>query len=772
MKRQNFNMGYTFMPAKNSNSWWLSEKSIPVNLPHDWSITLPRDKNSLSGACSAFAVGGVCVYEKKFTACDSWSDQCVMLEFDGAYQHTNVHFNGQLLCLHPYGYTAFHVDLTPYLRFDGENTLAITVNNGALPNSRWYSGSGIYRDVTLLTAPKTHIAPWGVFVTTPKVSRELSTVRVETTVQGGGDVIVRQTLTGPKGQGIATIQTPCVLEGEGKVTHEMPVPNAHLWSVETPHLYTLTTELLQDEKVIDSHTTAVGIRAIELSAKDGLRINGQSVLLKGGCVHHDNGLLGSASYPRSEARRVELLKASGYNAIRCAHNPPSTAFLDACDRLGMLVMDEAFDCWREGKNPNDYHVHFEDWWQRDMSSMVLRDRNHPSIIFWSTGNEIIERDGRSNGYELSKQLADFIRTLDATRPITNALCGIPKEPSDEGTDYWAKKTTPFTTALDFVGYNYLLDRYENDGKLFPERIICGTESFPIQALENWEKVETLPYVIGDFVWTSLDYLGESGIGHVWYDENRAFLGEYPWHQAFCGDIDICGFKRPQSYYRDLVWGVSNTPFIAVHPPQHHDKTPNIARWGWPDVQNCWTWNGYEQKPVTVDVYAVGDEVELLKNGVSLGKQPSGRAHRLTATFETTYESGELIAICYENSKEISRSVLKTAGVPATIRLTADRQTLDAIYGDLAFVTVELFDAKGNPAHHAANQIFLSANGQGELLAVGNGDPKSEELYVGNTRKAHEGRLMATVRTKGEVGEITLTAQAEGLQSATIHLQAK
>ncbi len=428
----------------------------------------------------------------------------------------------------------------------------------------------------------------------------------------------------------------------------------------------------------------------------------------------------------------------------------------------MLVIDEAFDCRREGKNPNDYSVAFAHWWREDLTSMILRDRNHPSVIMWSTGNEIVERDGRSDGYAYARTLADHVRSIDPSRPVTSALCGVRHDTDAVGLeanvattagerDYWRDVTTAFAEPLDVVGYNYLLDRYENDGLKFPGRVICGEETFPKDAFEYWQATERYPYVIGDFVWTAIDYLGEAGIGHVRYNGETGFLGEYPWHQAFCGDIDICGFKRPQSYYRDCVWGIAGAPYIAVYNPKHYGKNAAVSRWGWPDVVSSWTWPGYEDKPIAVDVYGTDDEIELLLDGVSFGRKPAGKANRYTASFELTYAPGELVAIGYSSGAERSRSVLRTAGPPAAIRLTPDRLELGPVFGDLSYVTVELVDADGSVVHCATDTVYFTARGAGRLIGVGNGNPVSEDLYVGNARRVHEGRAMVVLRAEGEPG---------------------
>jgi beta-galactosidase len=494
---------------------------------------------------------------------------------------------------------------------------------------------------------------------------------------------------------------------------------------------------------------------------------------------------------------VELLKASGFNAVRCAHNPPAPAFLDACDRLGMLVIDESFDCWRMGKQPYDYHLYFEDWWQRDTESMVKRDRNHPSIILWSIGNEIRECSGISEGYTWARKQADFIRALDPTRWVTSALAlpwdpklmdsGVnivdyldatsPKShgfaPTDPATDYAGNVTRPFAEALDVVGYNYVYRRYGFDRAYFPGRVLIGTETFPYAAYETWKETERQPHVIGDFVWTAWDYLGESGIGKVDIDTLVPFFmaNVWPYHIANCGDIDICGNKRPQSYFRDLLWGVRNAPFIGVLEPQLHGKKLKFTRWGWEPVFDSWTYPGQEGKQTRVDVYSIDDEVELLINGVSVGREPAGDARKNKASFEVTYQPGTIEAIGYRDGKEVNRTRLETAGAPAALRLTADRSEIRCQYGDLSYVTVEIVDERGRVVKYAEPEISFEVTGVGRLLAVGTANPASEELYVGTTRKAWQGRMMAVVCSIGQAGEIVLKAGTDVDTTAEIRLNA-
>ena len=786
MKTVNFDRSWLFRRSRTAQGWGQQPEGMLVDLPHDFSIIQERDPHTPAGGSNGFFPGGVGIYEKTFTMDPAWDGKRILLQFDGVYMNATVKVNQQIVGKHPYGYTSFHCAITPHLGSDAENTITVTVNNGALPNTRWYSGSGIYRHVWLLVGGPVHIAPWGVFVTTPNVSAGVSDVSVVTNLQTQGQYrgpcVLRTTILDSEGQPLAAQET-AVAEHDlpTEVSQTFKVTEPQLWTLDTPSMYTVQSQVLVNEEIVDTVTTPFGIRSVTIDPVNGFQLNGESILLKGGCVHHDCGVLGAAAYDRAEERKVELLQASGFNAVRCAHNPPSPAFLDACDRLGMLVINEAFDCWQESKNVNDYGVVFETWWQEDIASMVRRDRNHPSVIMWSTGNEILERDGRNDGYRYARQLAESVRQLDPTRAITNGLCGLWYDPEASGLaanlanqdhddkDHWGALTAPFAEPLDVVGYNYLRHRYAEDAEKFPGRIICGTETFPKEAFEYWEATETLPHVIGDFVWTSWDYLGEAGIGHVWYDGQKGFLGDYPWHQAYCGDLDICGFKRPQSYYRDCVWGIAQQPYLAVYKPEHHGKDADISAWGWPDVVHSWTWPGWEQQPTTVDVYCVDDEVELLVNGRSLGRKPAGKAQRYTASFDVVYEPGVLTAVGYQQNQEVSRSQLVTASTPTRIQLTPDRTQLRAEYGDLAFVTVELLDEAGHIVDNADEQLFFTASGVGSVVAVGNGDPVSEEMYVGSSRKVHQGRALVVLRTSGEAGGLSLNVSAEGIPAAELQL---
>lgn len=748
-------------------------RSIPgdrvVDLPHDFSMELPRRADAPGGNYMGFFQGGIGLYERDLPLPANWKDKRVYLEFEGVYQQASVKVNSHMVCRRPNGYVSFICDVTEQLLNQGENTLQVIADNRAQPNSRWYSGSGIYRHVWMHLGNRAgHISPYGLYGYTRSADDQEATLCVQATLADAAEnakVVFR--LIDTQGDIAAEGSAPCKA---GTAQTELRILCPKLWLPESPNLYTLQAKVISGEKFTDTQEIRLGIRTLTFDSTRGMCINGRPYKMKGGCVHHDCGILGAASYDDAEYRKVQLLKACGYNAVRCSHNPPAPSFLDACDELGMLVIDEAFDSWRECKslNTQDYSVFFEDWWERDLRSMVLRDRNHPSIVLWSTGNEIIERDGRSGGYKLAQQLAQTIRRYDESRGITNGMCGFwGEEVIADLEDQFGAVTEKFIEPLDVAGYNYLLERYEGDHVKYPDRVICCTESYSTKVQEYWEAVERYPWVIGDFVWTAQDYFGEAGCGRVVYQAPREHRGPWPWHQAWCGDLDICGKKRPQSFFRDCVWGLANEPYIVVYDPARFGQTQLRSPWAWPDVFHSWTWPGMEGHSIAVDVYACEDEVELLLNGCSLGRQPAGRQHGYTAHFEGIYAPGVLEAIGYRAGKAVSRSAIETASPPCHLRLEAEATSLTAEKGRLVYIHVTVEDEQGRLVPYADPQLYFSACGGAKIAAVGTADPVSTESYRGMTRRAHQGRAMVVLESTGAPEDAYLTVMAEGYPSAQI-----
>ncbi|HUI56564.1 MAG TPA: glycoside hydrolase family 2 TIM barrel-domain containing protein [Bryobacteraceae bacterium] len=741
-----------------------------VDFPHDWSIEGKIDPTNPMGSSGGFFPAGVGWYRRVFTVPSAWNGKRVSVEFEGVYMNATVYINGHDLGTHPYGYTTFFHDLTPHLKAGANNVLAVRVDQSKHRNSRWYSGSGIYRHVWLHSTDALHVAPWGAFVTTPEADAGRARVLVKTKIANESgepsDLALQTVIYAGSGAaaGRANSNAAANREDSVEVSQEIIVDKPALWTPDAPNLYRAVTRIMRNGRAIDEVSTTFGIRSIEWSADKGFLLNGKPVKMCGGCVHHDHGPLGAAVFDRADERRIQILKDSGFNAIRTAHNPPSPALLDACDRLGMLVMEESFDCWSKGKNPFDYSVSFKDWWQRDIDAMVLRDRNHPSVVMWSIGNEVPER-GEPLGAEEAKMIADYVRTLDKTRPITSALNFILGRWSD---------TDGYYSALDIAGYNYNLNNHAEDHKRVPSRVMACTESYPQSTFDYWTMVDKSPYIIGDFVWTAIDYLGESGLGRWYYrdpkDTSREGYGApYPYHGADCGDIDICGNRKAIARYRNIVWNRGEKLFLGVRQAPPEGKELRVTRWGvWP-VYASWTWPGMEGKPLEVEAYSRGEAVRLYLNDQLIGEKPTTPAEKFKTNFSVPYAPGVLRAVAVEGGKPIAESVLKTAGEPVQVRLTADRQSLRADGQDLSFITVEAVDRHGQPNPNAEHQVTFDLKGQGILAAVGNADLTSEEPYQGNQRRLFQGKALVVVRSSRTPGALTITATARGLRGGTTRL---
>jgi len=720
---------------------------------------------SQGGHFTGYTVGGVGWYRKHFTVNET--NKLVAVRFDGVYMNAEVWINGHRLGEQPHGYTSFEFDLTPYINSAGqENVLAVRVRNEGR-NSRWYSGSGIYRHVWLTVREPVHIPTWGVFVTTPEVSSNKAVVNVSSEVRNAGasdaEAIVRVSVMDDSGEIVGTDASRLALP-PGKatlITQHVTVLSPRLWSSEAPNLYSARVEIVMNEQTADVVSELFGIRKIEFDAEHGFRLNGEPTLLKGGNVHHDNGPLGSMAIDRAEERKVELLKANGFNAVRTSHNPPSPAFLKACDRLGMVAIVEAFDQWNESKenNQQDYHRFFNDWWERDIASMVRRDRNHPSVIMWSIGNEIPEQ---FRAGDTGMRLREAVLLHDTTRPVTQAIC------NDWGrvTRNWNTLSDPAFVHLDVAGYNYLPEKYESDHARHPERVMYGSESYPKDALLYWSYVERHPYVIGDFVWSAMDYLGEAGIAHALLsNEPNSFFMSWPWFNAWCGDLDLCGFKKPQSYYRDVVWHRSPIE-MAVQAPIPPDLTETMSSWAWPNESRCWNWSGHEGTPLQVSVYSRCEKVRLTLNDRVIGEQTISEATQFTARFDVPYDPGELSAYGLIDGKVMAQTTLKTTGMPKKVKLAVDRTSIRADRNDLSYVTVEVVDADGQRVPDATIPVRISVSGKGELVGHASAVPNEPASFREPMRTTFEGRCLAILRPTGETGDISLRVEAEGLEPAT------
>ncbi len=787
-------------PGYNDASW------RTVNLPHDWSIEdLPNQKegevqgpftkNSAGKAATGFTEGGVGWYRKYFTLNNSEGKRPCLL-FDGVYMNADVWLNGHKLGNHPYGYTSFYYDLTAYLKPAGKvNVVAVCVKNIG-KTSRWYSGSGIYRHVWLFTLNPVHTKIWGNYITTPQVSTDKAQVSMKSSVENNLSVKktigVKVELIDPAGRVVSAHRQSLTIPANGSadITQILTVADPKLWSLENPALYKARVTLLAANQAIDQSITPFGIRSLKFDGQKGLLLNGEVIKLKGGCVHNDLGPLGAACIDRAEDRKVELLKRAGYNAIRLSHNPPSPEFLNACDRHGMLVLDEAFDMWEKAKNPEDYHLYFKDWSQRDLESIMLRDRNHPSVIMWSIGNEIYEAPD-SSGYRNAKRLADEVHRLDPTRPVTDAIVFLPPYTKKPWTDY-----EPHVANLDVDGYNYFLDRspffqrdsatlhrFETERAKHPEKLYMSTEYFPSGALENWDETEKYPWFLGGFCWTAMDYIGEAGIGRpLLFPETQKlpvglmatgffYRDSWPVFNADCGDLDLIGNPKAASYYKNVVW--RNSPIeLLVHRPIPAGMKEFVAPWGFPDELKSWTWPGQEGKMMQVDVYSRSKTVKLEQNGKLIAEQaiPEGS---VTATFRVPYQPGTLVAIGLNDENETGSSTLSTAGKPAAIRLVADRASIKADANDLSYVSVEIVDDKGNIVPSIDDQqINFQITGGATIAGVGNGNPADMSSFQQDHKKVFEGRALLIVRPKGVKGSAVVMATASGLKPGYLQIALK
>ncbi len=746
-----------------------------IDLPHDWSLedipgtSSPFDREAIGQVSAGFTAGGTGWYRKTFDVPETQKTRRTVVQFDGVYMNAEVWINGVSLGSHPYGYTSFWYDVTDKLKYGSRNVLAVKVRNEG-ENSRWYSGSGIYRHVWLRILDPVHVAQWGTAITTADVSAASAKVRVQTRVDNGTGsavtVAVTTRIVAPGGAEVGRTSSEQSIGANGttSVEQEVLVRNPALWSTESPSLYRAVSEVRSSGQLRDDVETPFGIRSISFDVTRGFELNGKPMKLKGGCIHHDNGPLGARSYDRAEERRVELLKAAGFNAIRSAHNPPAPALLAAADRLGMLVIDEAFDMWRDAKNPHDYSLFFDEWWQKDVESMILRDRNHPSVIAWSIGNEVPGMD-TPRVVETARTLAAFVTKTDPTRPVLAAVNNL------------NPKKDPFFAALDVAGYNYGSGGdhrkeaiFKTDHARVPSRIMIQTESYPLEAFQSWMDALDHPWVLGDFVWTAFDYIGESSIGWRGYWQEQSF---FPWNLAFCGDIDICGWKRPQSYYRDALWKENQLSIWVTPPKPSFEENPNRqswSKWHWFDVVPDWNWSGHESRPLRVDVYSSCEEAELLLNGKPLGRKRTDRASRFTATWDVPYQPGELKAIGYRGGKQVSSTVLKTARDVSEIAVAADRDRITADGQDLSYVTVELRDASGTRHPKAEHPVAFKVDGPGTIVGVGNANPVSLESYQRPERKAWQGRALAIVRSGNAPGDIRLRVKSPGLPDKEITIR--
>lgn len=825
MKRQDFNRNWTVqklvsdLTESTLGNAEVCEK-LSVTLPHDAMIFETRDAKNPSGGACGFYKGGDYEYSKSFYVDEADANQTFILEFEGIYNRGYIFVNGALAGSVQYGYTGIFVDITPYLHFGAENLITVKAINSDVPNSRWYTGSGIYRPVFLYQGGNIRIDANGFRISTPEVSRELAAVKVETLLRYDAKirktVEVKSEILNSEGCTVAEEVSRVSLFEQSETLHtqRIYVKEPALWSDRMPNLYSCKVTVLEGEKVLDTAESTFGIRKLELNPTDGLKINGERILLRGGCIHHDNGPLGAATFDRAEERRIELLKEAGFNSVRISHNSSSKALLDECDRLGMLVMEESYDTWTQSKSQYDSALVFAEHWEKNLEDIVRKDFNHPSVFMYSIGNEITDLQTQ-DGAKWSRRLAEKMRALDSTRYVTNAVNGMiavlvdlpkvlvdlgmltpeqlqamsePQEGEPSGGDINDLMTAllgqmnhlsthPLVEerlnesygTLDLIGLNYMRGAYDKMAEKH-NRVFYGSETLPPDIDLNWKKVKEFSSCIGDYTWTAWDYIGEAGVGIVTYNDALVFKKPYPAYLAYCGDLDITGYRRPASYYREIVFGRRQTPYIAVQLPAHYGENAMCTPWVTPETVSSWTWSGYEGKGCKVEVYSDAPEVELFINEKSVGKLPAGEENRFRAVFDTIYEPGSIRAEAHYTDGRREEVSLKTAEDAVSLAVESDRKEIAA--DDLAYVTIELKDASGVLHTAADRKVKIHAEGVGHIQGFGSADPLSEENFFNYERTTYYGRALAVVRAGEAEGTIKLHAEAEGVEPVLIEIQVK
>ena len=807
-RRVDFTTGWTFnlgddesasAPDYDDSGW------RKLNLPHDWAIEGDFSKDNPSGTGGGALPGGIGWYRKVFTVDKADLGKRLYIDFDGVYMNSTVYINGHKLGTRPYGYISFSYDLTPYINWDGKNVVAVRVDNAEQPNSRWYSGCGIYRNVWLTRVSPVHVAQWGTFVTAENVSENGALLKIHTKVQYDADstettqVTLLSQLLDASGKVVGEATSDVELQaGTSKdIPQEITVVNPQLWNLENPYLYKVKTVLSQNGQTVDTYYTNTGIRTFSFDVEKGFVLNGKQVKINGVCMHHDLGCLGAAINTRAIERQLEILKEMGCNGIRCSHNPPAPELLDLCDRMGFIVMDETFDMWRKRKTAHDYSRYFDEWHERDLTDLVVRDRNHPSIFMWSIGNEVLEQwsDAKADTLSLAeanlilnfghsedmlakegemsvnslltKKLADMVRALDPTRPITSGC----NEPNPNNHLFRSG-------ALDIIGFNYHHEWFAGVPENFPGKPFLVTESvsglmtrgyyrmnsdsmyiwpkrwdipffdesFSCSSYDNchvpwgstheetWRLVKNSDFISGQYIWTGFDYIGEP-TPYGW-----------PARSSYFGIVDLAGFPKDVYYMYQSEWRPDKT---VLHLFPH---------WNWEPGQTIDLWAYYNN----------ADEVELFINGKSQGVRSKGKDD-LHVCWRVTFEPGTVKAVSRKDGKVVAEQEIHTAGEPAQVRLTPDRASIHADGRDLSFVTVEILDKDGNLCPNADNEVTFDVQGDGFIAGVDNGSPISMERFKANHRKAFYGKCLVVIQNNGKSGNIILTATVDGLEKDNVSI---
>lgn len=777
MKKKNFNKGWEF--CLNDGKDWDArfESEYMVDLPYDFSIIQERSKDAPSNAHGGFFRCGVGKYRKTFKA---KKGKKYFFMCDGSFGISDVFVNSSIALTNKYGYNSFFVDITSYLRYDKENELLIRVNNSLQPNSRWYSGSGIYRDTYLCECEEQYIHPFGTLVSTQYVYPDVAYMNAEVSVYSNkkaDGVVEFEVFEDKKRTSVARFSKHVVLDnGENKINAKFQIENPKIWDIDSPSMYKIKTKLTVNG-ASDEDESPFGIRTINIDSKRGVMLNGRSIKLRGGCIHHDQGVLGSSVYKETEYRRIAKLKEAGFNAVRLSHNPQSPYLYEACDRLGMVVIDELFDYWTQGKKEGDFHVFFGDNFEKWTEDIVRRNRCHPSIIMWSTGNEIPQKTGRGDGYYIATKIANKIRSLDTSRPITHALCSLwdDREEYDKELlendfpaskmDYFSRSTEVTADTTDIIGYNYLEYRLEKDLERFPNRVIINTETFPLSAYTTIKQLLNNPRIAGDFVWTAWDYFGETGIGHVEYGEKKGeFLLPYPYHIANCGDIDMCGQRKPQSYYREIAWGLRRDPYIAVRHPSLTETPYFISGWGFYECDHSWCFNGYEGKNAEIYVFADCDKVSLTLNDKLIGE--ADKTDNGVYRFIAPYERGTLKAMAYKNGELIGTSTLSSEGKASKLSLISEKSYSDD--NEIIYVNLEVQDENGCLC--TQEDVLVKYESQGaDIMGTISGELNTERLYTSSECKTYHGRTLIALKRHKDAKEIILKASASGFKMTEVKI---
>lgn len=817
MQITKFNDSWKFWLDKDSFAlvWNIPEQARDITLPHDAMIEKPANPNSLNGGNTGFRDGDIYTYVKMLYAPEAYREKTILLKFEGVYMNALVYVNGQLVTKNPFGYTTFYAVLNDFLNYGTENEIRVQVRAGAMTNSRWYSGAGIYRDVYLLESGLTYIVPEGVQIKTENADEEYAVLTVATELKNReavpAELVLETVIEDAEGNAAASDQTTLVLFGqeERKLHCRMAAENPKLWSEDTPELYTCVSRLYAKTAdgniLLDENRESFGIRTLQVDAKRGLRVNGKTVNLRGACIHHDSGLLGSATYEDAQFRQVKLLKEAGFNAIRMSHHPMAPAMLRACDALGMYVMDETFDMWNRCKSNYDYGLYFQEWWEKDVAAMVRKDFNHPSVVLYSVGNEIPEI-GTDHGAKICQEISAKIKSMDDTRftlasingvfaagdQVDRIVADVVSDLAQAGEidgnvndfmtlmdghmdeivvhDAISKSLEKACAGIDIAGYNYMTARYEPDGENYPNRVIVGSETYPPEIARNWELVERLPHVIGDFTWTGWDYIGEAGVGIPAYQWGEGGFGAaYPAQLAYPCDLDLTGFRRPASYFREAVFGLRKEPYIVVQNPRRYGQFLIKTPWVLSDATADWTWEGCEGKPAVVEVYAPGTEVELLLNGESLGKKASGKEAGFRTLFETIYEPGTLTAVVYENGEEISRSELSTVKGDQRLVMSAEKEVYASEENELIYLPVEIRDEADTLVYGNDQKLVLTVEGGAEAVGFGSGNPKPKYNFNEGVTETFEGRALVILKRNGNGGTIKVKVEAENGMKAEVEL---